>query len=140
MIGRQVGDYSNVCAGIHGHQLEGGQLQHCQVVRLDGLDVRQEGTADVAAQMDVIACRFQELGDDGGGGGLAIGTGHGNGLAGADVEEHFHLRGDDGTPGLGLRKGRDVRTDAGGTEDDVLGQVVQVVCTHMQGGAQRLQF
>ena len=140
MVGGQVGDHGDVRAGVHGHQLEGGQLQHRQVVRLDGLDVRQEGTADVAAQMDVIACRFQELGDDGGGGGLAIGAGHGDGLAGADVEEHFHLRGDDCSVGLGLRKGGDVRPDAGGTEDDILSQVVQVACPHVQGGAQRLQL
>ena len=54
----------------------------------------QQRRADVAAQKDLAARGLHHLGDEGGGGGLAVRTGHGDDLAGAERKEKFHLAGD----------------------------------------------
>ena len=58
MIGRQIGDNRNIRTGVHGHQLEGGELQNRHVAGLDGLDIRQQRPSDVAAQVYPITSRF----------------------------------------------------------------------------------
>ena len=136
----KVGKDGDVGAGLEGHELEGGQLQHCHVVlpHLPGL--REQGLADVPPQVDGIAGVFQHFRDEGGCGGLAIAAGDGDDLAGADLEKGLHLRGQH-TPFLDCRQeGRDVRPDAGGAEDHVLIQSLQIVRAQPQLGAQGLQF
>ena len=51
MIGGQVGDRRDGRTKLHAHQLEGGQLDDGQIVRLHRAHLGQQGLADVAAQM-----------------------------------------------------------------------------------------
>ncbi len=86
-LGARIGHHGDVGAVGHGHQLEAGQLQHGPVRGPDGIGLRQQGMADVAAHMDGVSRRPQKLGNNGGGGGLAVGAGDGDDGAGADLEK-----------------------------------------------------
>ena len=140
VIGGHVGDNGDLGTHIHGHQLEGGQLQHHHVVRLHIGGLGQQGLADVAAHIDVIPGFFQQLGDDGGSGGLSVTSGDGDDLTGTDLEEHLHLRGDDAPALSGGQQGRGVGPEAGRPENDVLVQAVHVVGTKANFRPQALQL
>ena len=55
MVGRKVGDHCHRRTLPHGDQLKAGELHHSAILGLDGLDLRQQGFADVAAQMHIPA-------------------------------------------------------------------------------------
>ena len=124
----------------HGHQLEAAQLQHGDVPGFHLPGLRQQRVADVAAQMDGSARSLQQLGDDGGGRRLAVAAGDGDLRAGADVEKDFHLGGQNAPPLHGGGQLRQVGTHAGGAEDNVLRQVLQIVRSQAQPGTLGLQL
>ena len=140
VVGGQVGHYGDVGALLHGHQLEGGQLQHRKVLRLHAGHIWQQGLADIAPHIDVVSRLFQELRKDGGGGGLAVAARHTDQAAGAQAEEQLHLRGDLRPPGPGRLQGGVAGVQAGGAEDHVLIQPLQIRLPQPQPGSQALQL
>ena len=141
VVGGQVGEHGHVGAEGHGHQLEGGQLHHDHVIRRHAAHVGQQGLADVAAHVDVEPGLFQKLADEGGGGGLAVASRHAEDLAGAQLEEQLHLRGD--LPALlrRLLQLRVIGAQAGGTENHVKAiELVQIVLPQLEAGTQALQL
>ena len=140
MVGGNIGHHGNVGAGMHADELETGKLHHSHIL---GSHLRQHGQqscADVAAQMHLAACGLVELGDQGGGGGLAVGAGHGYDLAGAEVEKQLHLTGDHGACGHGILQGLfKVAHKARGAHDDILTlEAIQIVFAQAQVDAQLL--
>ena len=91
MVGGQVGDHRDLRAQVHGHELEGGQLQYRPVLGLHTVDVGQQRFSDVAAEVGVVPGGLEQRGDDGGGGGLAVAARHTDGVTGADLKKHLHL-------------------------------------------------
>jgi len=140
MVRGDVGHDCNVGAGVHADELEAGQLHHSHVLRGHLGQHGQQGRADVAAQMHLAACGLVELGDQGGGGGLAVGAGYSHDLAGAEIEEQFHLAGDHGTSGHGILQGLfKVAHKTRGAHDDVLAlEAVQIIFAQAQADAQLL--
>ena len=106
--------------------LEGTELQHRHILRCDLRGVAQQRMADIAAHMDDLPLRRQQLGDNGGGGRLAVGAGHRQNGTGADCKECLHLRGDDAAAGHSRRQLRHIRPQTGGAEDHILMEVRQV--------------
>ena len=88
--------------------------------------------------MHLAACGLVELGDEGGGGGLAVRAGHRYDLAGAEVEEQFHLTGDHSAGSHGILQGLfKVAHKARGAHDDVLSlEAVQIVFAKAQVNTQ----
>ena len=123
---------------MHADQLEAGKLYHSHILRGYLRQHGQQGCTDVAAQMHLAACGLVELGNEGGGGGLAVRAGHGHDLAGAEVEEQFHLTGDHGTGGHGVLQGLfEVAHKARRAHDDILPfKAVQIVFAKAQVDAQ----
>ena len=140
VVGGQVGQHRDVGTAGHGHQLEAGQLQHGPVRGPDGIGLGQQRVADVAAHMDGVSRRPQELGNNGGGSGLAVGAGDGDDGAGADLEKGLHLGGDDAAPGPGGLQLRHVGPQARGAEDHVLVQVLKIPIAQPQHGSGGLQL
>ena len=126
VVGGQIGHHGDVRAVGHGHQLEAGQLQHGPVRGPDGIGLRQQGMADVAAHMDGVARCPQQLGDDGGGSRFAVGPGNGDDGAGADLKEYLHFGGDGAALGPGGLQLRHVGPQARGAEDHVLGKILKI--------------
>lgn len=98
------------------------------------------GVADVAADVDGLPRRAQQLRDDRGRRGLAVRSGHGDDRAGADMEKLLHLRGQNAPARHSLAQLRHVRPQAGGTEDNVLRQVLEIPIPELQRGARALQL
>ena len=96
--------------------------------------------ADVAADVDGLPRRAQQLRDDRGRRGLAVRSGHGDDRAGADMEKLLHLRGQNAPARHSLAQLRHVRPQAGGTEDNVLRQVLEIPVPELQRGARALQL
>ena len=140
VVGGHVGDDGDVGALVHTDELEAGQFHHGHVVGAHLGQHGQQGCADVAAQMHPAACGLVELGDKGGGGGLAVRTGHGHDLAGAELEEQLHLAGDHGAGGHGvLQRLLEIAHEARGAHDDVLPlETVEVILAEAQIDAQLL--
>ena len=138
MVRGHVGDHSNVGACVHADQLEAGQLYHSHILRGHLRQHGQQCCADIAAQVHLAACGLVELGDKGGGGGLAVRTGHCYDLAGAEIKEQFHLTGDHGTGGHGILQWLfKVTHKTRGAHDDVLPlEAVQIVFAKAQVDAQ----
>ena len=76
VVGGDVGHHRDLRALVHADELEAGQLHHSHILRPDLGQHGQQGRTDVAAQMHFAACGLVELGDEGGGGGLAVRAGH----------------------------------------------------------------
>ena len=140
VVGGEIRHHGDGGAPLHGHQLEGGELQHGVVLRPHSRRVAEQRVTDVAPQPDGLALRLQKLGNDGGGGGLAVAAGDGDHMAGTDLEEGLHLRGQDASSGHGGGDLRYVRPEAGGPEDDVLRQVLEVVLPQAETAAHGGQF
>ena len=141
VVGGQIGDHGDVGALLHGHQLEGGQLQHGVIVVLHAGHIGQQRAADVAAHIDVLPRLLQKLGDQGGGGGFAVAAGHAHQSAGAQLEEQLHFGGEHAAVLHSLLHLRRVGTEAGGAEDQIeLIQLGQIVRAQTQAGAQALQL
>ena len=132
MVRRQIGGHRDMGACLHGHQLEGTELQHRHILRCDLRGVAQQRMADIAAHMDDLPLRRQQLGDNGGGGRLAVGAGHRQNGTGADCKECLHLRGDDAAAGHSRRQLRHIRPQTGGTEDHILMEVRQISAPQTQ--------
>ena len=136
MIGRKVGDHRHIRAAAHTVQLERTQLQHGHIPLLDLPRLAQQRVADVSAQMHVITGSFQQLGNDGGGSGLAIAAGDGDDGAGTEGHEHLHLAGHKAAPGFGRFQVRVKGHKPRRAKNDVLIQTFQIVraqlqlCTH----------
>ena len=138
VVGGQVGKDRHRGAAVHGHELEGAELHHRQILPADVPRLVEEGVADVAPQVDGAARRPEEPGDDSGGGGLSVTAGDSNDGTGTDLEEHLHLRGNLAPPPPG---GLQVfRVQARGAEDHVGLEVLQVVRPQAQGAAHGLQL
>ena len=91
--------------------------------------------ADIAAHIDCFARGLQQFCDDGGGGSLSVASGHADGVAGANVEKDFHLRGDRAAP-LGRRQEfRDIGADARRTEDHILVEPLEIRFAQLQPAA-----
>ena len=138
VVGGDVGHHRDLRALVHADELEAGQLHHSHILRPDLGQHGQQGRTDVAAQMYFAACGLVELGDEGGGGGLAVRAGHGHDLAGAEIEEKLDLAGDHGARRHGILQGLfKVAHKAGGAHDDILAlEAVQIVFAQAQVNAQ----
>ena len=124
MVGRQVGDHRHVRAFPHGNQLEAGKLHHSAVLRLDGLNLRQQGLADIAPQVDGFSLRLQQLGNDRDALSQSIAAGDSIDFAGTQLEKHLHLAGDGSAPlSGGLQLGKMI-PHAGCAEDHVLVKIL----------------
>ena len=135
VVGGDVGHHRDLRALVHADELEAGQLHHSHILRPDLRQHGQQGRADVAAQMYFAACGLVELGDEGGGGGLAVRAGHGHDLAGAELEEQLHLAGDHGAGGHGvLQRLLEIAHEARGAHDDVLLPEAQIDAQLLDGG------
>ena len=132
MVGGQIGHQRHMGTAFHIHQLEGAELHHCKIRRLHLPDTGQQGRADVAAQPDGFAFRFQHLRDQGGGGGFAIGAGYRQDGTGADLKKHLHLGSDLRTLGPQGFQRRITGVHTGGTEHQVRLQAVQVSIAHAE--------
>ena len=139
MVGRKVGDHGDVGALGHGHELEAGQLQHGAVVGAHIVRLAQQRVADVAAQPNGLAGGTQQLGDDGGGGSLAVRAGDGDDGTGADAEKDLHLAGQFRAAGHRRCELRHIGPQAGGAEDHIRVQAVQVALAQVQSAAPALQ-
>ena len=105
---------------MHADQLETGQLHHCHGIRRHISQLGQQCGTDIAAQENLAAGGLEHFGNQGGGGGLAIGAGHSHNLAGAELKEQLHLTGDHRAGLLGrLQRCLEVLI-AGGAHDDIL--------------------
>ncbi len=71
-IGVKLGD---------GFKLETGEFQHVPLVRPRGFDHGGDGRADIAANLGGDAGLVQDVSDQRGGGGLAVGAGDSDGAA-----------------------------------------------------------
>ncbi len=94
MVRRDVGHNGHLRAAAHTDELEAGQLDNRHRVRGHVGQLGQQRRTDVAAQKHLAARGLEHLGNQGGGGGLAVRTGHGHNLTGAVFKEQFHLAGD----------------------------------------------
>ena len=123
---------------MHADELEAGQLYHGHIVGAHLGQHGQQRCTDVAAQMYLAASGLEELGDQGRGGGLAVGAGHSHDGAGAEIKEQFHLTGDHGTGGHGILQWLfKVTHKTRGAHDDVLPlEAVQIVFAKAQVDAQ----
>ena len=90
--------------------------------------------------MNNFPLRRQQLGDNGCGGSLSVGAGHGQNRAGADLKKRLHFRGDDAAPCHGGGQLRHIRPQARGAEDDILVNVLQIILPQLQLAALRGQF
>ena len=100
-------------------QLEGAKLHHGEIRLLHLPRKGKQGRADVAPQPDGLPRGLQHFADQSGGGCLSIGTGDGNQVAGADLKEHLHLRGNPGPPAFQGLNGRVPGVHSGGAEDHI---------------------
>ena len=98
MVGGQICHHSHIRAFTHGDQLKAGKLHHSTVLRLDGLDLRQQGPANISSQVNGLPLGFQKFCDNGGGSGFTVAAGNGIDLAGAKLKKHFHFAGDHCSP------------------------------------------
>ena len=119
MIGGQIGDQRPLGAALHVHELEGAELHHGEVLLSHLAAQGQQGRADVAPQPDGLPGGLQHFADQSGGGGLAVGTGDGDQVAGANLKEHLHLRGNPGPTAFQGLNGRVPGVHSGGAEDHV---------------------
>ena len=120
VVGRDVRHDGDIRRAFHRHELEGAELEHRPVCARHFRRFVKQRRADVAAKVHGVALRAQELGRDGRGRGLAVAAGDGDHVAGTDLKEGLHLRGQDASSGHGGSDLRYVRPEAGGPEDDVL--------------------
>ena len=119
VVGGDVGDHGHVRADADAVQLEARELEHRDVVRAHLRHRGEQGLADVAAQIDVAAGGAQQLGDDGGRGGLAVRARDADGQAGAEAEKGLHLAGDLRAVSGGGDESRLRGEQPGGAENDV---------------------
>ena len=140
VVGAEVGDHRDMGALLHGHQLEGRQLQHGEVLLHHVGHVRQKGLSDVAPHIDVPPRLLQKLGDDGGGGGLSIAPGDADDAAGAGLEKQLHLRAELDAPLDSVDQLRRVGGQARGAEDHILVEVLEVLLPQDHPGPQALQL
>ena len=135
MVGRQVRDHRPLGRTGHVHKLKGAQLRHGVVILPHPAAPGQQGLPDIAPQPDGFTGGLQHLGNQGGCSGLTVGAGDRDGVAGADLEEHLHLRGDLRTPVPEGPDGGIVRVHARGPEHHIGLHPVQVSVPHPEGTA-----
>ena len=94
VIRRNVRNNRNLRGAAHGDELKAGKLHNGAVLVVNFLNNRQQCAPDIAALVNGFARSGEEFGNEGGGGGLAVGAGHAVLFAGAEVEENLHFTGD----------------------------------------------
>ena len=121
MVGLDVGDNGDL-GGEHELaeiiELEGGYFEDDVVGGGDATPFGEEGMADVAAEPGDAAGGFEDVGDEGGGGGLAVGAGDGEDGSGTELEEDVHLGGDGDAGGAGSGELGTIAGDGGGGNDE----------------------
>ena len=140
VVGGEIGDDGPLGTALHVHELEGAQLHHGEVLLLHFGQEAQQRRADVAAQPDLLALGLQKLGDQGGGGGFAVGAGDGDGMALAQLEEDLHLGSDLRALGPQALDGGVAGVHAGGAEDHIGLDAVEVRVAQAQNAAVFLQL
>ena len=140
MVRRDVRHDGDIRRALHRHELEGAELHDGDIRRLHVRRLRQEGRADVAADPDAVACVLQNFCDEGGRGRLAVGAGHGDDAAGADLKERLHLAGDLRAGRAQLAQGGEIRVHAGRAENDVGPDIVKVALADVQSRAGLFQL
>ena len=140
MVRGHVRHDGNVGRALHRHELEGTELDHGNVRRRHVRRLRQKGRADVAADPDAVARVLQNFCDQGRGGRFAVGAGHGDDAAGADLEERFHFTGKLRALFAQPAQRRDIRVHTGRAEDDISLHIVKIMLSDMEHGARPLQL
>ena len=138
MVRGEVRQHRDLRRVRHIHQLERGKLQHRKVVRRHLLRVREQRTADVAAEPHAPSLGLEKLGNNARGGGLAVAAGHADDRTRTDGEERLHLARDDRAVRLRLQQLRHVGPHPGRAEDDVRVQIAQITLAEVQHRAERL--
>ena len=136
MVGREVGDDGNIRAFSHGVKLKARQLQHRHILRRNGLNVRQQGTSQIASQVHGIALRLQQLCHKRCRGGFAVAPRDGNELAGAQLKKNLHLACDPAAPCTRLLQRGVVKAHSGRFENQLPGKPFQVVFPQVQRHSQ----
>ena len=90
-----IGDYRNVGRCFHCLELEAGQLDDGEGFGAHFIKLREKRFADIAADKDLILSVFLRKAfiDEGRCGGLSVGAGDADDLAGTEFEEQLHFRG-----------------------------------------------
>ena len=140
MVGRDVRHHRHLRRLPHPRQLEAGQFHDGGILRADLLHIRQQRAPDVPADEGAHACGIQQPGDDRGGGGLAVGAGHGVDRRLAQVEEQLHLGRDAQPARPRLFELRQVRLHARRAQDQVAVQPVKVAVAQRQHRTGTAQF
>lgn len=108
MVRGEVRQHRDLRRVRHIHQLERRKLQHRKIVRRHLLRVREQRTADVAAEPHAPSLGLEKLGNDARGGGLAVAAGHAENGTRTDGEERLHLARDGRAVRLRLQQLRHV--------------------------------
>ena len=140
MIGCQVGDHCPCGAMEHIHQLEGAQLHHRIILRLHLPHQGQQRRANIAAQPHGFPIGLQHFRNQGGRSGFAVGTGHSQNGAGAEGEEHLHLRCHQRTLAAQCLQRRITRMHTGCAEHHIRRQILQICIAQAQPAAGLFQF
>ena len=140
MVRRKVRHHRDVRRALHIKQLERRELYDREVLRLHLLRVAQQRVADVAADVDGLPRRAQQLRDDRGRRGLAVRSGHGDDRTWADLEKDLHFRRHDAAARFRPEQRRNVRPHARRAENDVRAQIIEVAFAKLQVRAQRFKL
>ena len=90
VIRRKVCDNGDIRALAHRDKLEARKLDNSEVILIHALNLRQERLADIAAEVDGLSLRLQQLGNNCRCRRFSVGTGHGDHLTRAQVKENLH--------------------------------------------------
>ena len=140
MVWRHIRHDGDIGRALHGHKLEGAELHDGDIRRRHVCRLRQKRRADVAANPDAVARMLEDFCDQGRGGRFAVGAGHGDDTAGANLEERLHFAGKLRALFAQLPQGRDIRVHTRGAEDDIGLHIVKIVLPDVEHGACLLQL
>lgn len=93
MVRRHVRHHRHVGRLVHADELKAGELHHSHVRRSYLFHHRQQGAAQVSAQMHSAPCGLQHLGNQRGGGRLSVRARHRHLFTGAQLKKQLHLTG-----------------------------------------------
>ena len=138
VIGTDICDSRHIGGLPHGNELEAGKLHNSRIVLLYLLDDGEQRTADVSALVNGNALGCQQLGNDGGSGGLSVGACHCVDGAGTKVKEYLHFGSDGSAVKPCLSKCFIIIVHSGGAENNVifsLSHAVKVAFSERKGSA-----
>ena len=140
MVRRQVRYHRNVRSAFHAVQLEGAELQHGDVVRVDIRCFAEERVADVPAEVDSVPRGLEEFRYDRRGRSLAVAAGYGYSSARAQRHEHLHLGGHDSAARFCFFKVLVKRHEPGRSEYNVLIEMLKIILTETKLRAHSLEL